>query len=118
MATTDVWEDGSEWTWVDDAGVIGGGYWKNTKPSNDGQFAGRYWYDGALRLSKPDAVSATKASQWTGQGPNGYGTYLLDGPGGTPGTWIGDPSKGSSGGTTVVKPTARDSRKTRVGGHE
>lgn len=32
---------------------------------------------------------------WTGTPPDGrpYGTYSLDGPGGTPGTFLGDPSK-------------------------
>jgi len=41
---------------------------------------------------KPGPAAAT----WTGQGPKGYGTYVLDGPGGQPGTFVGDPRVPSS----------------------
>lgn len=44
---------------------------------------------------------ASNAKTWTGQGPKGYGTYYLDGAGGTPGTFIGDTRAPSSSSAAV-----------------
>lgn len=54
----------------------------------------------------PKPPAEKQAPTWTGYGPKGQGTYYLDGPGGTPGTFIGttvappkpSTSSGSSGG--------------------
>ncbi len=37
------------------------------------------------------------AGTWTGYGPKGQGTYYLDGPGGTPGTYIGPTTAAGAG---------------------
>ena len=49
-----------------------------------------------------DTTTTTKPGTWTGYGPQGQGTYYLDGPNGSPGTYIGPTTKGgnSDGGST------------------
>jgi hypothetical protein len=42
--------------------------------------------DGSRKAPEPEE---NDAKTWTGYGPKGQGTYYLDGPGGTPGTYIG-----------------------------
>ena len=64
--------------------------WPNGAPYEGGSATG----------GRPDAPT------WTGYGPKGQGTYYLDGPGGTPGTFIGATqaaasSGGSSSGGTI-----------------
>jgi len=46
--------------------------------------------DGAPYNGPDLSGRGANAKTWTGQGPKGYGTYYLDGAGGTPGTFIGD----------------------------
>ena len=46
--------------------------------------------DGAPYNGPDLSGGGANAKTWTGQGPKGYGTYYLDGAGGTPGTFIGD----------------------------
>lgn len=58
--------------------------------------------DGAPYNGPDLSGGGANAKTWTGQGPKGYGTYYLDGAGGTPGTFIGDtraPSAAASSGT-------------------
>ena len=50
------------------------------------------WPNGAAAGEDPNpdpAPAPKQAGTWTGYGPKGQGTYYLDGPGGTPGTYIG-----------------------------
>ena len=73
-------------------------------------FGGRLYYQGKEvnpdgSLKTPEQETGNDAKTWTGYGPKGQGTYYLDGPGGTPGTYIGAtqaPSSGSSGGSTFT----------------
>ena len=59
---------------------------------------GKLYYQG--QEVNPDGSLATptspKAGTWTGYGPKGQGTYYLDGPGGTAGTYIGPTTAGST----------------------
>jgi hypothetical protein len=87
----------------------GDGYDDQTgMPNGVTSFGGKLYYQGVEvnpdgSPKAPSAPEAPDYKTWTGQGPKGYGTYYLDGAGGTPGTFIGDtraPSAagGSSGG--------------------
>lgn len=61
--------------------------------------------DGAPYNGPDLSGGGANAKTWTGQGPKGYGTYYLDGPNGTPGTFIGDtraPSSAASSGTPRI----------------
>ena len=50
--------------------------------------------DGSLYTGTDEAKDAPT---WTGYGPKGQGTYRLDGPGGTPGTYIGPTTAAGAG---------------------
>jgi hypothetical protein len=66
--------------------------------------------DGAPYNGPDLSGGGANAKTWTGQGPKGYGTYYLDGAGGTPGTFIGDTRAPSSSSAAVS-----GSRRTRSG---
>ena len=81
------------------------------------------WPNGAAAGAAPASGGGTStpepADRWTGQGPKGYGTYLLDGPGGTPGTFFGSTQApkaptSTSGGSTSTS----GSSSTRSGGFD
>lgn len=66
-------------------------------------FGGKLYYKGVEVNpdGSPKAAGKPDAPTWTGYGPKGQGTYYLDGPNGTPGTYIGATQAASSGSTNV-----------------
>lgn len=71
-------------------------------------FGGKLYYKGVEVNpdGSPKTAGKPDAPTWTGYGPKGQGTYYLDGPGGTPGTYIGatqapSTSSGGSSSSTI-----------------